>query len=212
VRTFLRWAVRKKWLAEDLTPQVEIPDLDDEEEPNPYTPGEARRILLHCAESNLDLCRTLAIRFFAGLRTSEAQRGGEERILQGYIEVTRSMTKTRRRRLVTIQPNLAAWLHWTREKAVWRSFGKETIREAIEAAGVVPRDNGTRSGFITHHVAAFENIAKTAKEAGNSEAVIERAYKGLATKEAGLAYFAIYPPADAPEVKPRANAGWFKKR
>jgi hypothetical protein len=210
VKTFMRWAVKKNLLAQDLTGCVEIPEDDDDEgEPDPYTPEEAKKILEHLIVVNPDLCRVMAIRFFAGLRTSEAQRGDDSRILpSGYIEVRRDMTKTKRRRLVTVLPNLKAWLELGGE---WRSFAQDTIRQEIKEAGVTPRRNGTRSAFITYHEAKFEDVNKTAKQAGNSKDMIETRYKGLATKEQAEAYFTIFPPESRPEVKLRENPGWFKK-
>jgi integrase len=54
--------------------------------------------------------RCLAVRYFAGLRTSEAVALAEAEIKEGFIEVTARKAKTRRRRLVEIQPVLRAWL------------------------------------------------------------------------------------------------------
>ena len=52
----------------------------------------------------------LAIGAFAGLRSAEIQRLDWADLKESFIEVTAGNAKTRSRRLVPIQPNLAKWL------------------------------------------------------------------------------------------------------
>ena len=54
----------------------------------------------------------IAIGAFAGLREAEIQRldWNEIDLIRGHIEVTAAKAKSARRRIVPIQPNLAAWL------------------------------------------------------------------------------------------------------
>ena len=69
--------------------------------------------------------RALSSLAFAGLRTSELLRlnWSEVNLARGYIEVKAEKTKSARRRLVEIMPNLAAWLATTdpalRQGPVW---------------------------------------------------------------------------------------------
>jgi len=210
VRTLLRWAMRKNWLTADLTRAVEIADDEEEErEPDPYTPAEAQKLLNHLRETNIDLCRIFALRFFTGLRTCEIKRLTEAEILEsGYIKVTRAMSKTRRQRMVKILPNLQAWLALGGEV---RGVAECTVREAFKEAEVPKRANGTRSSFITYHLALWENVNQTANQAGNTREMIEAHYKGLVTQEAAQEYWNIFPSVEPVAYKPRLNPGWFQK-
>lgn len=210
VRTFFRYCVRAGWMTRDLTQDVELPrDSNDSREPAAYTPAETKKILRYLQGSNLDLCRLMAIRFFAGLRTAEAIRLDEEDILldQGVIRLPKKKAKTRSRRLIPIQPNLRAWLALGGEL---RGFAQGTIREAIQAAGVVPKPNGTRDSFISYHFAKWENDGRTAAHAGNSPEMLHKHYKALVTKKEAEAFWKILPDQTI-EFEPATNPGWFQK-
>ncbi len=78
-----------------------------------FTPGEVRALLTKASErEETDVLACMAIGAFSGLRKSEIDRLTWEdfRWKEQKIELSRAKTKTARRRLVTIQPNLAKWL------------------------------------------------------------------------------------------------------
>ena len=52
----------------------------------------------------------VALCLFAGVRPAETAKLTWANLSAGYVEVTAHASKTRRRRLVPIAPNLAAWL------------------------------------------------------------------------------------------------------
>jgi hypothetical protein len=55
------------------------------------------------------------------------------------------------------------------------------------------RNNGLRHGFCSFHYALYADENKTAQQAGNSPAMIHSNYKGLATKDDGEKWFAVFP-------------------
>ena len=54
-----------------------------------------------------------------------------------------------------------------------------------------------RHGFCTYRVAATQDVARAALEAGNSASTIFAHYRALATEAEGKAWFAIMPPNHA---------------
>jgi hypothetical protein len=59
------------------------------------------------------------------------------------------------------------------------------------------RHNGLRHSFCTYRVAATQNVAQTALEAGNSAHTIFSHYRALATETEGRAWFALAPSRPA---------------
>jgi integrase len=193
VRTLFNFAVRRGYLKSSVAATVELPEDESRfEPPGIHTPDEVRKILATARASSLDVLRHLAVRYFAGVRSAEAHRLREENLLldRGYIEVPALKAKTRRRRLVKIQPNLRAWLELGGEL---RAMRPERIREVSDASGVEWKKNVTRHSFVSYHLARWQNAGKTALEAGHSEAMLFAHYRELVTEEAAEAFWSILP-------------------
>lgn len=125
-----------------------------------------------------------AIKFFAGLRTSEVRRLQWEEIKRNSIVVLAKKAKTRSRRAVTISDNLRSWLAKDRQKSgpvfpsgrQWRtSF--ELLR-VISGINPWPR-NCQRHSFGSYHLAKYKNENLTASEMGNSPEIIVRHYRAV---------------------------------
>lgn len=99
------------------------------------------------------------------------------------IDVSASNAKTRRRRLVTIQPNLRAWLDLGGEL---RPIGAMTVRDVVRGSGVPCPHNVTRHSFVSYHLAHFGNAGKTAMEAGHTEQMLFSKYRELKTLDGVL--------------------------
>ena len=104
--------------------------------------------------------------------------------------------RARRRRLVTIQPNLRAWLDLGGElpvrgskSNVWRDFTAAMTR----ATGVPWHHNATRHSFCSYHLAQFQNAGKTALECGHSETMLFKHYRELVRPDVAAAFFEIRP-------------------
>jgi integrase len=145
---------------------------------------------------DLNICRALAVRYFAGLRSSEVAMLEEKEIHGEFIEVTAAKSKTRRRRLVTVQPVLAAWLDLGgslpvkgNKSNVWRDFTAALARET----GVPWHHNVTRHSFVSYHLARFQNAGKTALESGHSEQMLFAHYREVVTRPAAKDFWALFP-------------------
>ncbi|MFN0069059.1 MAG: tyrosine-type recombinase/integrase [Limisphaerales bacterium] len=192
VRTLFTWAQRRGYVDRNPAAAVELPGPQDVRGIEVHTPDQVRAVL-KCAYARMpDAGRHLAIRYFAGLRSAEAHRLGEEDLLleQGLIQVPAHKAKTRQRRLVPIQPNLAAWLALGGEL---RPMSPNRIREIVRAAGTGWPQNVTRHSFVSYRLAATDNAAKTALEAGHAEAILFRHYRAIVSPAAAAAYWALRP-------------------
>jgi integrase len=159
--------------------------------PSVHAPETVRAALDFARRWNLNLCRSLAIRYFAGLRTSEAASLSERQISADYIEVTAAKSKTRQRRLVTIQPNLRAWIALG-GSVEFGDYGNRT-RLFYKATGLEWPHNVTRHSFVSYHLAAFQNAGKTALEAGHTEQMTFAHYRALVTPDAAAEFWKISP-------------------
>jgi integrase len=193
VRTLFNFAARRGYVANANATRLELPDDNSKlEAPEIHAVRQVARVLHTARVTELDVLRHLAVRYFAGVRSAEAHRLREENLLldRGYIEVPASKSKTRRRRLVKIQPVLSKWLQLG---GALRPMRPDTVRSVIRASGVEWPKNVTRHSFVSYHLAAFQNAAKTALEAGHSEAMLFAHYRELVTPEAAAEFWALTP-------------------
>jgi integrase len=192
VNTLFNFAIKRGYLERNPARGVELPPPRSGPGIGIHTPDQVRRVLETARRRDLDVCRVLAIRYFAGVRTAETHRLEERdlKIEQGLIEVPAAKAKTRARRLVTIQPNLRAWLALGGEL---RAMADDTIRAVIKLSEVEWKQNVTRHSFCSYHLAQFQNAGKTALEAGHTEEMLFRHYRALVTPQAAAEYWAIVP-------------------
>jgi len=162
-----------------------------------YTPKEIADLL---KAASMEFLPVVALGAFAGLRTAEIERleWKDIDLSGGFIHVSGEKAKTRSRRLVPILPNLAAWLasYANQKGKVWKRTDndlRDVRAETVKAAATPWKDNGLRHSFISYRLAAIQNAAQVALEAGNSPAVVFRHYRELVKPEAAIAWFAVAP-------------------
>lgn len=212
IASLFRFAIKRKYLPKDALEEIEAVQQakEDSGEIEIFTPEEMQEIL---AAARPEMVPWLAIAAFAGLRTAEIQRldWSEVNLAQRHIEIKASKAKTAARRLAPITDNLAAWLapyaqpfgKLTDYSSWWNQFGKlaaEVTR--LRAEREQPRKfewkhNALRHSFISYRVAAVQNVAQVALEAGNSPQMIFRNYRQLVTEAEAAKWFAIQPTTEA---------------
>lgn len=200
VRTLFAFAVKRKFLRENTALAIDLPRLEDKA-PGIMTPVEARAILEACLDVAPDILSSVALQLFGGLRRSEAERIAWPEILPDYLDVKAHKAKTRRRRLVPISPQLRVWLDCS--SAVRGTLPAvnyaDKFKRALEKAGLREDwpQNALRHSFCSYHLAYHGNPARTAMEAGHSEAMLYAHYRELVRPAEAEAFFAILPPEDA---------------
>ncbi len=134
--------------------------------PEIWTPTDLEKLLKAAPP---ELVPILAIGAFAGLRTSELLRleWSEVALERGFIEVTAGKTKSARRRLVKIEPNLMAWLKpyanrtggqiWPKG---WRSYHEATAKLCRDL-GLEWPENGLRHSFASLPPGTFPKRGNT---------------------------------------------------
>lgn len=166
--------------------------------PGILSPGDAAALLAACPA---EIVPAVAIGLFAGLRTAEIARLDWQEIdlQRGFIEVTAENAKSSQRRLVTITPNLHAWLSAFVSKSGPVRLSEERHKTRFEsaraAAGITDwPNNAARHSFASYHLALHQDAAKTALQLGHANtAVLFQHYRELARPEDGEAYFKIMP-------------------
>jgi integrase len=153
-----------------------------------------------------DVVPMLAIGAFAGLREAEIQRldWSEVDLARGHIEVKAAKAKSARRRIVSIQPNLAAWLRpysgMTGHVVPQGARGKlDRVRKAADLTRWP--QNGLRHSFASYRLAATHDAPRVASELGHtSPQMLYSTYRELVLPEEAERYWNIAPAADMPNV------------
>ena len=156
----------------------------------------------------------VALCMFAGIRPSP--RDGEiTRLLPGHVRldtgvilIEPEVSKVRMKRLIQIQPNLAAWLRaypFMPIRPSYVEYHRLKISERFKLSHDVLRHT-----FISMFVGKFRSMGEAALQAGNSESIIRKHYLDLKSREEAEQFFAIMPRLSAtatgkPSVTPLAS-------
>lgn len=160
------------------------------------TPEQTQR-LLECADATLR--PALAIGAFAGLRHAEIFRldWREVHLDRGFIEVTAAKSKTASRRLVTILPNLKAWLESAVERTgpVFPVNGRKLTDAARKRADLTDwPSNALRHSYASYHLARFTDASALALYLGHTTtAMLFAHYREVVTPDAAEVYWRIVP-------------------
>ena len=187
------------WLTSNPAEKVQKPKASNDA-PIILTVEQVRAILTACRSVDAGLMRYFSLCLFAGLRPSEARQITADDIRADHVEVKSSKSKTRSRRLVSISPTLRAWLALGGDfqPVNWR----RRFREVTKAAGWVEKkgeeeistwpQDCMRHSFVSYSL-PIHGSARTAQEAGHSEAVLFQHYRELVTREEAEAFWAVLP-------------------
>lgn len=189
VKTLLAWARRRGYCLQNVAEGIELPAPEDRP-PCIMRPDQVARLLRFAQREAPDVCRFLALAFFAGVRSAELHRLREDDLGAEFVTVPASKAKTRARRLVEIRPNLAAWLALP---GTLRPMSPNTVKAIVRGSGVKWGHNIARHSFVSYHLAAFQSAGRTALEAGHSEAMLFRHYRALVTPAEASEFWAIMP-------------------
>jgi integrase len=137
--------------------------------PGILTPEEVARLLEAASEQTLPV---FALGAFAGLRSAEIERLEWRHIKweKGLVEVPAASSKTASRRLVTMQPNLVAWLQpYRMHQGVIcpPNHFRKLIGDRHRAGIVKWPSNALRHSFASYHLAAFRNAPALSLELGH---------------------------------------------
>ena len=162
-------------------------------------PADLSSLLQQCAPKFVPY---IAIGAFAGLRQAELMRldWSDVKLEQSFIEIRADKAKTAQRRLVPIQPNLAAWLkpHVQDEGPLYVSDKTlARITGTAKSLGIKWPNNALRHSYASYRLASCKNAAEVALEMGNSPRMIFEHYRELVTPADAQKWWDITPKSGA---------------
>ena len=204
--TFFKFAFQKDWIVRNPVERIPYHRIA-------HRRGSARTLSAAQAQELMafvenheggQLVPFFALCLFAGIRP--CVRNGEILKLKatdinldtGVIHVEPEVSKVRMKRNVTIQPNLAAWLHaYPLERFPIVPPNLQHTRAAVAKKFDLSQDV-MRHTFVSMFVAKFRSMGEAALQAGNSESIIRKHYLDLKSKEEAEQFFGILPQHTAP--------------
>jgi integrase len=160
-----------------------------------FSPEEMQKLL---GKAKSELVPALALGAFAGIRSEELKRLHWEdiKLKEGHIEIKSANSKTKIRRLISVQKNLKAWLlPFAAATGLITPFSNLALQfgKLAKVTAIKWRKNGLRHSYISYRVAQTRNVAMVALEAGNSPAVVSRNYLKHVTRSEASRWFRIMP-------------------
>jgi integrase len=199
------YATRRRMLDTNPVLHTAKPKLIDNP-PEIFAVHELRGLLEAATRVEPSVVPMLAIGAFAGLRDAEIKRldWSEVDLARGHIEVKAAKSKSARRRIVPIQPNLASWLrsYNGRQRQVVPANWRRKIAKVRKAA-VLTRwpNNGLRHSFASYRLAAIHDAPRVASELGHtSPQMLYSTYRELVLPEEAERYWKIAPEAESANV------------
>ncbi len=110
LRAVFNFGIKRGWMAENPIAKLDFEKIGKKEVVT-LTPEDAESLML-AAEGSGDLLAYHALALFAGIRPQELQRLEWKHVdlIERHIEITAEVSKTGRRRIITMEPNLYEWL------------------------------------------------------------------------------------------------------
>jgi integrase len=205
VGVLFSYATRRRML--DFNPVLHTakPKLPDNL-PEIFTVDELRALLEAANRGAPDVVPMLTIGAFAGFRDAEIKRldGSEVDLARGHIEVKAAKAKSARRRIVPIQPNLAAWLrpYCSVTGRVVPEGYRSSLDRVRKAAGLAHwPNNGLRHSYASYRLAAIHDAPRVASELGHtSPQMLYSTYRELVLPEEAERYWKLVPESEPENV------------
>jgi integrase len=191
-------------------PRTAKPKLIDKA-PEILTVDELRSLLESANGVAPDVLPMLAIGAFAGVRDAEIKRLDWREIdsARGHIEIKGAKAKSARRRIIPIQPNLAAWLRpysGMNGRVAPKGARKKIARVRKEARLARWPANGLRHSFASYRLAATHDAPRVAAELGHTTPqLLYNTYRELVLPQEAERYWKIEPTAESANVVAFAN-------
>jgi integrase len=159
------------------------------------TVDEANALLSVCDN---DILPYVAISLFAGVRAAELQQldWAQVDLNHRHIEITAAKSKTRRRRIVPISDNLAAWIG-----SLAKPKGPVTPLQLRKAFDEVKRragfdewpQNAMRHSYGSYRLAQIQDAARVSMEMGNSQQMVFAHYREVVKPKEVQRYWNLFP-------------------
>ena len=199
--TFFKFAVQKDWIISNPVEKTPHHRINHRRGSAVTIAAEQAAKLMAYVETfeSGALIPYFAICLFAGIRP--CIRFGEISRLQvssirldtGVIHIAPDVSKVRMKRIVTIQPNLQAWLraYPLQSYPILPKNYQDLRRQVFKKFGLT--HDVLRHTFISMFVAKYRSMGEAALQAGNSESIIRKHYLDLKSAAEAEQFFSIVP-------------------
>ena len=196
VQTLFSFAVRNRFCRDNTAEAVDKPRLEDRP-PGILSVTQSAALVKSCRAVEPSLLATIILCLFAGIRPEESRRLEWLNIGPDFIEVPAIKSKTRRRRLIPLTPQLRAWLDVAREigsELPTRNHATKfnRVRRIARLFDDWSHD-AMRHSFASYHMASHRNENETALVMGNSPQMIFSHYRELVRPDDAARFFNIMP-------------------
>lgn len=197
--TVWKWAQSKGYLADGVKTAAERTETPvvAPVDPGIITPAQLAYTI---RRARPEIVPYMALAAFAGIRSAEICRmTWEDNIMLdlGAVVLGSNITKTRRRRVIVMEPNLIEWLskYKSTGSVVKTSHPHELVAEAREKTLWKTHwpHNALRHSAVSYLMAKYQNAATIASQCGHSESEMQASYKAAVTPDAAKDWFAILP-------------------
>jgi integrase len=197
VSTFCAYCVRRGWMEENPVERLERVTVAPKA-PRILSAQEARRMLSTVSQECPAAAPWFVLGLFAGLRPSECDRITWDAVdlARGIVTVDAAASKVRRRRVVTLSPQAAAWVTWARSGSL--PLPVTTRRRALRAVRdslgwyAWPADV-LRHSAASYAMAETKDAGRVAHSFGNSPGILLRHYLELVSPQELKAWQALLP-------------------
>jgi integrase len=212
-RAFWFWCAKKGWCEKDVFAGVPSPRMGSDKEIEFLSLDEASELLLVAEQAYPKAVPMYALALFAGIRAEELRKLEEKHVTLDGIDLPPAVTKKGRRRHITPNTTLQAWLrvypfrpcpNWKQvDCAIRRLAGWDVAASMLECPpepnrGCWPQ-NALRHSHATYAIAAGEPLEKLLFEFGHVGGieVLRKHYVGRASKAQAAKFFALRPSMTA---------------
>lgn len=201
LRALFNFGIKRDYLAANPIDKLDFESVANGEV-QVLSHQEAHKLVNAAAEAG-DLLPYHALGLFAGIRPYELLRLQWEDVdlSEGHILIRAEVAKNRRRRIIDISPNLAAWLKPYKIKgAVTSQTNLRTRLRAIRTAAGISRwkQDVMRHSFASYWLAEHEDINKLTLTMGHTTTtMLWKHYHKAAKRADAEKYWKISPPARA---------------
>jgi len=208
-RAFWFWCAKKGWCEKDVFEGVPTPRKGTDKEIEFLTPDEASELLLVAEQAYPKAVPMYALALFAGIRAEELRRLEERHVTLEGIDMPAEVTKKGRRRHITPNDTLKAWLlaypfipcpNWKQVDCALRRLAEWDVASSMlefppePSRGRWPQ-NALRHSHATYAIAAGEPLEKLLFEFGHvgGVEVLRNHYLGRASKAQAEVFFSLRP-------------------
>ena len=206
--TFCAYCVRKGWMEGNPVERLERVTVAPRA-PRILSAQEAGSMLETVAQECPAAAPWFVLGLFAGLRPSECDRITWEAVdlTRGIVTVDAAASQVRRRRVVTLSTQAAAWVTWARTGSL--PLPVSTRRRALRAVRDALHWDAWPADVLRHSAASYaiaekKDAGRVAHELGNSPGILLRHYVELISPDS-LREWAALLPSSLPELPPESR-------